>query len=216
MAKRTDDIEFLLSRHIDGQLDPRRAGKLDRLLADDADLREQLRLYRLVDDAVRQAGRPLPDDIDYDEQREDIIVAVERKVLADGLPHHRLVLRPAFGLLAAAAMVLAAASVALLIYRSGPAPPGSPFGSPFGSSPGSSSGPGGPAVPQIEVAVVSLAPVAASDRQLSVSLRRPDQPSPPVQVPPGPARPLPAGTIIASVSAEQDTAGASGLAIFGM
>jgi len=209
MAKRTDDIEFLLSRHIDGQLDPRRAGKLARLLADDADLREQLRLYRLVDDAVRQAGRPLPDDIDYDEQREDIIVAVERKVLADGLPHRRLVLRPAFGLLAAAALVLAAASAALLIYRSGPAaPPGSP--------PGSSPAPGGPAVPQIEVAVVSLAPVAAGDRQLSVSLRRPDQPSPPVQVPPGPARPLPAGTIIASVSAEQDTAGASGLAIFGM
>lgn len=111
--------EYLLSQHLDGQLDDRQAGELARRLAEDSQLRQALALYTALADHLRPADREAPAGIDYDSQRAAIMAAIERKALLEGLPRRRLVFRPVFRALAAAAVLLVLASVGVLVFRHG-------------------------------------------------------------------------------------------------
>ena len=119
-----DNLEFLISQYVDGQLSARQARKFEQRLAADADLREQARLYGALEQGLRDLGAELP-ETDYSQQRAEIMGALERKLLLSAAP--RRVFRPVFGVLAAAAALAVAVSVAAWIFRGpGPGPGGSP------------------------------------------------------------------------------------------
>ena len=105
------NTEYLLSQYLDEQLTPREEAELREKLSEDGDLREELRRYSALDEQLRSLGEVEVEGIDYDAQRTGVVTAVERSVLLKARPRRRLILRPAFGAMAAAAMVLIAVSV---------------------------------------------------------------------------------------------------------
>lgn len=171
-----EDWEFLLSQYLDGQLSDRQAAELARRLEKDSRLREELTRYSRLNGELRVVDLEELDEIDYDDQRAGIMAAVERKALLEGLPRRRLVFRPVFRVLAAAAVLLMLASAGLLVFRHG--------------------GPAA-AVPQVKVAVLGQITPAA-DSQLIVRLKRLVAPEPaPVRRPQAGA--MPAGTVMVSI-----------------
>lgn len=118
-----ENTEYLLSQYLDEQLTPREEADLREKLSEDGDLREELRRYSVLDEQLRSLGGVEVEGIDYDAQRAGVVSSVERSVLLKARPRRRLILRPAFGVLAAAAMVLIAISVGVLMFRSPPPPP---------------------------------------------------------------------------------------------
>ena len=109
------DLEYLLSEHMDGQLDSHGEAELKRLLAQDAGMRELLRQYTTLDEQLQAWGADELEGIDYDAQRSEIMAAVRRR----GQPRvwRRLLLQPTTRLFAAAAVLLITVSLAILIFR---------------------------------------------------------------------------------------------------
>jgi len=187
-------MELLVSQYLDGRLGQAETSRLERRLAVDGELREQLRLYSRLDGVLKEGYAHPPAGVDYDAQRAEIAAAVERSVLLEGLARRRLVFRPVFAALAAAAVLLVAASAALLAYR--PAAPASTGA-------------------KIEVAVVSVAPPAVGAGQLTVSLVRP-APGDVPELAMTSDDDLPAGIVIASVGGGEGPPEASGFEMFGL
>ncbi len=120
--KHNGDIEFLLTEYLDGNLDAAGKAELATRLESDAELRQELRRYTALNENLQIPPQfdDVLDEIDYDTQRAEIIAAVERKVLLEGLPRRRLLLRPTFRVLAAAATVLLVFAVGAFVFRSTP------------------------------------------------------------------------------------------------
>jgi len=177
MRNAKQDIELLISQYVDGLLDKARADELERKLKTDPALGEQLRLYESLQALLKADGGEALSGIDYDAQREEIMAAVQRKALVEGVLARRVILRPVFGVLAAAAAVLLVASVGLLVYRAGPG-----------------------AGPELSVAVRSAAVSRPAEAgQLEVSIRRvdPENLAMTMLAPAAPG-PLPSGTVVVS------------------
>ncbi len=117
------NTEYLLSQYLDEQLTPREEAELREKLSEDGDLREELRRYSALDEQLRSLGEVEVDGIDYDAQRTGVVSSIERSVLLKARPRRRLILRPAFGAMAAAAMVLIAVSIGVLMFPAAPPPP---------------------------------------------------------------------------------------------
>ena len=116
------DIGFILTEYLDGNLDAAGKAVLAARLESDAGLREELRRYTALNENLQIAPEcdDVLDEIDYDMQRAEIIAAVERKVLLEGPPRRRLLLRPTFRVLAAAATILLVFTVGTFMFRSPP------------------------------------------------------------------------------------------------
>jgi hypothetical protein len=114
----------LLSEYAAGQLGADDARQAERLLAEDASAREDVRQYAALADQLAELGRTGPPGVDYDAQRADILRALERRALLEGPGAGRVrrrwrVLVP---LAAAAALVIAAVAM-FLATRTPPAGP---------------------------------------------------------------------------------------------
>jgi len=120
------DPEFLLSRYLDGDLDAAERAELELRLKADAALKDELRLYTALNEQLEAADQADLGEIDFDAQRAEIIARLERKVLLEGPPRRRSVVRLGRGVLAAAAVLLIAASVAVRIFWPSAPPAGSP------------------------------------------------------------------------------------------
>ena len=117
-----NELELLLCDYLDGQLGARRQAKLEKRLAADPELREELRKYAALDGHLAELAGGEVEGVDYERQRAEIVAAVERKVLLDAPIRRPILLRPAFGALAAAAVLLLAVGAGWLLLRP-PAPP---------------------------------------------------------------------------------------------
>lgn len=107
-----DQLEFELCQYLDGQLGYFARRRMEKRLAQDPHLREELQKYAALDEQLASLGAGDIDGMDYSGQRQDIMASLERRNL---LEHRRrvIVLRPRFvgGLVAAAALVAAAFGV---------------------------------------------------------------------------------------------------------
>lgn len=119
-----DNLEYLISQYMDGQLTVRQEQGLRRRLEQDPALAEQWRQYQALDAQVSSVRAAALDAVDYAAQRSSIMGRLERKVLLEGPKRRVLVLRPAFwGAMAAAAAVVLGVSVGWRWLQ--PAPVGS-------------------------------------------------------------------------------------------
>lgn len=166
------NLEYLLSEYLDGQLTGRDKAKLERQLAEDTDLRAELRCYTALNEHLQAADAQELEQIDYNAQRAEIIAAVERKVLLEGPPRRRvrpavsifariwpvgsrrrLMLRRVAAPLAVAAVLLIGVSVGVLLFR--PAGPRAQIG-------------------EVAVSVLPDTLVAMGPAELTVKLKRLD------------------------------------------
>jgi len=147
------DLEFQISQYLDGQLSRRQAAMFERRLQRDEALRRELRRYTALESELSAMGQAELQDVDYADQRAEIMSALERRQLLEvPLPRRRLVLRPVFAVLAAAAVLVLVAGVAVRIFRS-TAPPKT----------------------VVQVAVLPMGPAPSSDpAEVKVVLRQPD------------------------------------------
>lgn len=104
-----DNIEFIISQYLDGQLSPRRQKEFSQQLEHDPALARELQKYQALDANLKKLDQAKLDQVDYQAQRSIIMERLERKVLLEGSRRRVFVLRPAFvGTMAAAAAVLLA------------------------------------------------------------------------------------------------------------
>jgi len=80
-----------LTEYLDGQLSRRQALDLERRLAEDPALREELRRYAALEGQLSALGAAEPAGVDYDAQRQDILYALERKALLERRPPVRII-----------------------------------------------------------------------------------------------------------------------------
>ncbi|HUT00982.1 MAG TPA: hypothetical protein VM031_00900 [Phycisphaerae bacterium] len=182
----THDVEYLLCRHLDGQLDRRERRALEQRLEADPGLREQLRLYGALDGLLAGLSTEAIDGIDYDLQRAEIITAVERKVLLSTERRRRLVFRPRFLLTAAAAMLLMAVAVGVVVLWPGV---------------------GGAPTPIATMDISRVAPTPRPAGQISGTVHPEDLDDLPLDIAPSRAA-APAGTIVVSFGAPHEADGA--------
>ncbi len=122
MKNDREQLEMLLCRYLDGDLNAQERADMDRLLEQDAQLREELSSYRALDEQLKQIDAAQLDameipDIDYEIQRGHIMEAVERKALLVAPLRKRFFLfRPVYASIAVAAVVLIAASVGFMSF----------------------------------------------------------------------------------------------------
>ncbi len=105
--KDQSEPEFLLSRYLDGDLPGRRRRRLEDRLAEDHALREELRRYEALEDALGRLGdAQVAGDDEFRAMREDVSSALQRKIVMRGLQRDPVRWgRPVLGALAAAATV---------------------------------------------------------------------------------------------------------------
>lgn len=116
-----ENLERLLCRYLDGDLSRRERLALEKRLAADEALRAELQRYAALDGYLGGLGEAEVDGVDYDLQRAEIVGALEKKVLLAPPRRRPIVLRPVFGIPAAAAAILLLASGAVfLLTRPGP------------------------------------------------------------------------------------------------
>ncbi len=108
-----DQLEFELCQYLDGQLGYFARRRMEKRLAEDPHLREELQKYAALDEQLASLGASEIDGLDYSSQREDIMASLERRNLLEHRRSRLLVLRPRFvgGLVAVAAAVAAAFGV---------------------------------------------------------------------------------------------------------
>lgn len=178
--QRDEDLERQLCGYLDGQLSRREQARLEKRLAGDEALREELKRYAALDGHLAALGAEEVEGIDYDLQRAEIIAAVERKVLLARARRRRLLFRPVLGALAAAATVLLLASVAVMVFV--PKRPVQPVG------------------PAVHVELVRAAEPTAPDAEVIVRIEHvgSDEVSPVAVEDTLPAEAL-AGTVVVSV-----------------
>lgn len=185
-----NDVEYRLWAYSRGELDAAGTAEVRRLLQQDGRLREELRRCAVLDERLEALGRKSLEGIDYDDQRAAITALLERRsLLAGRKPRRRPVLRIIYRALAAAAVVAAGVSAALLIL--GPEP----------------TGPVGPAE---GVVVVELPRQEAAAAEVTVEFRQPGWHEVRLSEdePPG-EKDIPSGTVIVSVGLKR-TAPADG------
>jgi len=173
------DLEFLLSEYVSGTLPRARSAELERRIAEDPALREDLRRYAVLERHLADLGTEALEEVDEDVQRADVMQALERKGLLEGPPRRPFVVRRILFPLAAAAAVLIFATVGWVVLRDRPV------------------------TPQEEVAVNVLrpAPLAPGAAVWDVRYQRVDwhqfRLRPPASR--GPASKLPPGTVMVSI-----------------
>lgn len=108
MENEKDNLEFLLSQYLDGQLDPQEMERMEDRLGGDLELRRELQRYAKLDEMLGEMRLPPElEAVDFDAQRQEIMAALERKALLAGRPRFNVV-RMTFagvGALAAAAVI---------------------------------------------------------------------------------------------------------------
>ena len=108
MKNEKDNLEFLLSQYLDGQLDPQEMERMEDRLGNDLELRRELQRYAKLDEMLGELRSPPElEAADFDAQRREIMAALERKALLAGRPRFN-VIRLTFagvGALAAAAII---------------------------------------------------------------------------------------------------------------
>jgi anti-sigma factor RsiW len=176
-----ENLEFRLCQYLDGQLGRREQAALEKRLAADPALRDELKRYAALNGqlgALRENAGAGP-EVNYDLQRAEIVAAVERKLL---LARRRrpLVLRPVFGALAAAVVLLVSVGVLVLLQT----------------------GPGTPVEPPVRVIVLPVAPPSGGAGEVLVRVE-PDEPE---QIPSAPGeeaapQDVPDGTVVVSIGA---------------
>ncbi|MFP4055151.1 MAG: anti-sigma factor family protein [Phycisphaerae bacterium] len=126
MTDHTDmtDLDRRIQEYLDGQMPPRQRRRFEQQLEEDPSLAEALADYAAIERNLEAlAEEPVP-GVDYDAMREDILSAVERKVVMQGPARPRVLrLRTVLGGLAAAAAVLAVVGAWWLVQQGEPAGP---------------------------------------------------------------------------------------------
>ncbi|HHH76607.1 MAG TPA: hypothetical protein ENL03_06250 [Phycisphaerae bacterium] len=105
------DIEMLICMYIDGELPPDKASQVAKMIANDPNLAEQERLYRSLDDHLRDPGWQELEQEDIEIHRQDIIGSIERKVLLDGQSNQSVL----YGVLSLPWLKISAAAAAVLL-----------------------------------------------------------------------------------------------------
>ena len=72
-------IEFQISRYVDGELNAEEVAELTRRVNEDPALREALDEYRALEAELSAMAEDVP-DVDYGEQRKDILAEVDRRM----------------------------------------------------------------------------------------------------------------------------------------
>lgn len=92
-----DDVEFQLSQYLDGQLGFWAKRRMERRLAQDPAMREQLAAYAALEQHLSAAARQELAGVDYGSQRSAIASALERRKLLEARPRRAtVVFRPVF------------------------------------------------------------------------------------------------------------------------
>ena len=109
--------EFRLCQYLDGQMSRRERQEFERQIQADETLREELRLYASLDGLLGGLGQEEAGglEVNYDQQRAEIVAAAEKRALLAPARHRPLLLRPTFAVLAAAAVVLLMVAAAALV-----------------------------------------------------------------------------------------------------
>ncbi|HUU83375.1 MAG TPA: hypothetical protein VM243_07710 [Phycisphaerae bacterium] len=105
-----EQLEFLLSQYLDGDLDEATLAEVERRLATDAELAASLATLRRTNELIRAWGGPVP-EVDSDRFVEESAV---RREAEDAWRHRRRILR-LYAPLSAAAMILLAFTLHLAI-----------------------------------------------------------------------------------------------------
>jgi hypothetical protein len=180
-----EELDRQLQEYVDGTLSHREREKLETRLERDESLRAELDAYRSLQEHLDEELDHTVPGVDYEGMREEILAAVERKVIMQGPSTRRMLRWPrvAAGLAAAAAIVIAV-SVWLTVYT-GPRP--------------------GPPVEEASVSVVPPAPETGGEEVASVSLAHPQWDQvvlSPEAIGEDARNDLPAGTVMLSVGDE--------------
>jgi anti-sigma factor RsiW len=103
-----NQTEFRLCQYLDGQLGRKERRQFEQQLQADPALREELELYASLEGMLGglALGEPEGMDVNYDQQRAQIVAAAEKRALLAPARHAPFFLRPTFAVLAAAAVVL--------------------------------------------------------------------------------------------------------------
>jgi anti-sigma factor RsiW len=113
-----------LCLYLDGQMGRKERRQFEQQLQADPALREELESFASLEGLLGGLALQEPEglDVNYDQQRAQIVAAAERRVLLAPARHAPFFLRPTFAVLAAAAVVLllVAASVLLSPATVGP------------------------------------------------------------------------------------------------
>ena len=118
MADNQDNLEFLISQYLDGQLDDAQNAKFRRRLETDRELARELQRYTSLEKHLADMHAPELDEVDFDAQRASIMSSLERQVLLSPPRRSPIIFRPAFWVpLAAAAMVVLAVTVGLKFFQ---------------------------------------------------------------------------------------------------
>lgn len=121
----SEEMEFLISQHADGVLDPARAAEVDRLLTGDAEARAVWLEHRRVTEVLR-AGAPLP-ALDWDRVADAISSTIAEAEAAERERVYRLPVGRWAARVAAVAAVLAIGLFARRAGEEGPAAPTPPL-----------------------------------------------------------------------------------------
>jgi anti-sigma factor RsiW len=181
-----EELDRQLQEYVDGTLTGRERGELEDRLERDEGLRAELEAYRALDATLADdLDREVP-GVDYEGMREEILAAVERKVIMQGPSAARVLRWPRVAAALAAAAVVV---VALSVWLTTTTDPGTDAGQ-----------------EQASVAMVHPAPPEKGEEVASVSLARPEWDqvvlSPQALETDGQGN-LPSGTVLLSVGEEE-------------
>jgi anti-sigma factor RsiW len=122
--------EFRLCQYLDGQMGRKERRLFEQQLQADPALREELELYSSLEGMLGGLALQEPEglEVNYDQQRAQIVAAAEKRALLAPARHAPLFLRPSFAFMAAAAVVLllVAGSFLLKLPAVGPEKPAGP------------------------------------------------------------------------------------------
>jgi anti-sigma factor RsiW len=117
MENEKDNLEFLLSQYLDGQLDLQEMERMEDRLGGDLELRRELQRYAKLDEMLGELRSPPElEAVDFDAQRQEIMAALERKALLTGRPRFNVIRLTFAGAGALAAVALIAVGTWLAIH----------------------------------------------------------------------------------------------------
>ena len=171
----------------------RQRRQFEQQLQADPTLREELEFYASLEGMLGGLAQEEPQglEINYDQQRAQIVAAAEKKALLAPARHAPFFLRPTFAVFAAAAVVLLLVAASVLLSPPTVVPPA--------------------AAPSVAVSVQMLSPEPSGGGQALVSVQF--QPLGQDEMPQEPQAPAssatPSGTVVVSVGSSPDPAPAS-------
>jgi anti-sigma factor RsiW len=119
MKNEKDNLEFLLSQYLDGQLEPQEMERMEDRLGGDLELRREFQRYAKLDEMLAEMRLP-PElaAVDFDVQRQEIMAALERKSLLAGRSRFNVIRLTFAGVGALAAVAVIAVGTWLAIRTS--------------------------------------------------------------------------------------------------